>query len=390
MRGSVRKPRSAGGTWSYRLDLGFAPDGRRQQKQVAGFPTRKAAQAALNEALAGYQHGAYVPPSKQTVAEFAEVWLDAIKLEIAETAWVNYRTIMRTYVVPRLGQVRLADLTPPRLQSLYTELLASGRRDGSPLSARTVLQVHKTFHRALADAVRWRLLPHNPADGARGPRYAGKEMTAWSTEDCRWFLEATSGDRMAALWLVALNTGMRRGELAGLRWQDIDFDGSALAVTQQRTTADYRVVVSEPKARSRRVINLDASVLNALRAHRRHQREERLAAGPGWEDSGYVFVDEIGRPYHPGRLLHMLHQACQSVGVPPIRLHDLRHTMATVALRAGIHPKVVQERLGHSSIALTLDTYSHVTPTLQRAAAETLGELLSGERSSTSAHPEHR
>ncbi len=226
---------------------------------------------------------------------------------------------MRAYVIPRLGRVRLADLTPPRLQSLYTELLASGRRDGSALSARTVLQVHKTFHRALADAVRWRLLPHNPADGARGPRFAAKEMQAWSTEDCRWFLEATSGDRLAPLWLLALNTGMRRGELAGLRWQDIDFDGAALTVTQQRTTADYRVVVSEPKARSRRVITLDATVLNALRAHRRHQREERLAAGPAWEDSGYVFVDEIGRPYHPDRLLRMLRDACQSAGVPPIR-----------------------------------------------------------------------
>ena len=164
----MRKPRTSGGTWSYRLDLGFAPDGRRQQKQVAGFPTRKAAQAALNEALAGYQHGAYVPPSKQTVAEFAEVWLDAIKLEIAETAWVNYRTVMRAYVVPRLGRVRLADLTPPRLQSLYTELLASGRRDGSALSARTVLQVHKTLpsrprrRRALAAA------PTQP--GRRRPR----------------------------------------------------------------------------------------------------------------------------------------------------------------------------------------------------------------------------
>jgi integrase len=142
-------------------------------------------------------------------------------------------------------------------------------------------------------------------------------------------------------------------------------------------------VVSEPKARSRRVITLDASVRNALRAHRRHQREERLAAGPGWEDSGYAFVDEVGRPYHPDRMLRMFRDACQLAGVPPIRLHDyadLRHTMATVALRAGIHPTAVQERLGRSSIALTLDTYSHVTPTLQCAAAEALGELLSGER----------
>jgi integrase len=171
---------------------------------------------------------------------------------------------------------------------------------------------------------------------------------------------------------------MRRGELAGLRWQDVDLDAGTLAVTQQRTTADYRVVVAEPKARSRRVITLDASVIDALRAHRRRQLEERLAARPAWADTEYVIVDEVGRPYHPQRLRLLFERACREAEVPPIRLHDLRHTMATTALRAGIHPKVVQERLGHSSIALTLDTYSHVTPTLQRAAAETLGELFSG------------
>jgi integrase len=139
------------------------------------------------------------------------------------------------------------------------------------------------------------------------------------------------------------------------------------------------VVVAEPKARSRRLITLDGSVVEALRAHRRRQLEERLAVGPAWDDSGYVFVDEIGRPYHPARLRVMFERACRVAGVPQIRLHDLRHTMATTALRAGIHPKVVQERLGHSSIALTLDTYSHVSPTLQRAAAEKLGELFAGE-----------
>jgi integrase len=201
-------------------------------------------------------------------------------------------------------------------------------------------------------------------------------MRAWSASEARAFLTGMADDRLAALWVVALNSGMRRGELAGLRWVDVDLDGGTIAVTQQRTTAHYKVVVAEPKARSRRVIPVDAAVVESLRAHRRRQLEERLLAGPAWTDSRYVFVDELGVPYHPGRLSELFGRSCRAVGVPPIRLHDLRHTMATAALQAGIHPKVVQERLGHSSIAITLDSYSHVAPTLQREAADKLGQLF--------------
>ena len=374
----MRKPRSPGGTWSYRLDIGIGADGRRVQKQVSGFPTRRAAQAALNEALTEHQHGAYVAPSRQTLRDFIETWLEAVKPELAASGWANYRSLMQAYVLPRLGAVRLVDLTPQRIQAAYADLLARGKRDGSPLSPRSVSAVHRTLHRALHDAVRWRQLSSNPADAVRAPRFEVKEMTTWTVEECRQFLHHTRDDRLSALWVLALNTGMRRGELAGLRWHDVDLPVHTLAVTQQRAVADHRVVIAEPKARSRRVITLDASVCDALTAHRRRQLEERLAAGPGWVDSGYVFVDEIGQPYHPQRLRIMLERASRDAGVPPIRLHDLRHTMATTALRAGIHPKVVQERLGHSSVALTLDTYSHVTPTLQQAAADALGELLSG------------
>ena len=372
VRGALRKPRTAGGTWSYRIDLDVGPDGRRRQKQRGGFRTKREAQTALNEALGELQRGEFVSPSKQTVTDFIETWVTAVKGELADSAWANYDAVMRTYVMPRIGAVRLADLTPQRVQALYVELLEGGKKDGSPLSARSVLQVHRTLHRALGDAVRWRLLTRNPAHGVRPPRAEQKEMTAWSPEDARAFLVATASDRLAALWVVALNSGMRRGELAGLRWADVDLDDRAIAVRQQRTTAHYRVVVAEPKARSRRVIPVDAAVVEALRAHRRRQLEERLFAGPGWFDSGYVFVDEIGQPYHPERLRVLFERACRAVGVPVIRFHDLRHTMATAALQAGIHPKVVQERLGHSSIAITLDTYSHVAPTLQREAADKL------------------
>jgi integrase len=376
VRGALRKPRSAGGGWSYRIDLGVGPDGRRRQRQQGGFRTKREAQAALNDALAELQRGEFVSPSKQTFADFTEAWLAAVRGELAESAWANYGALMRTYVLPRVGAVRLVDLTPQRVQALYVELLERGKKDGSPLSARSVLQVHRTLHRALGDAVRWRLLARNPAHGIRPPRTEKKEMTAWSATDARAFLAGTASDRLAALWVVALNSGMRRGELAGLRWADVDLDGATIAVTQQRTTAHYKVVVGEPKARSRRVIPVDAAVVDGLRAHRRRQLEERLLVGPAWMDSGYVFVDELGVPYHPERLRVLFERSCRAVGVPPIRLHDLRHTMATAALQAGIHPKVVQERLGHSSIAITLDTYSHVAPTLQREAADKLGQLF--------------
>jgi len=279
-------------------------------------------------------------------------------------------------VLPRVGAARLVDLTPQRVQALYVELLERGKKDGSPLSARSVLQVHRTLHRALGDAVRWRLLARNPAHDVRLPRAEKKEMTAWVAEDARAFLAGTADDRLAALWMVALHSGMRRGELAGLRWADVDLDAGTIAVTQQRTTAHYKVVVAEPKARSRRVIPVDATVVEAIRSHRRRQLEERLLAGAAWADSGYVLVDELGVPYHPERLGVLFERSCRTVGVPPIRLHDLRHTMATAALQAGIHPKVVQERLGHSSIAVTLDTYSHVAPTLQREAADKIGRLF--------------
>jgi integrase len=211
----------------------------------------------------------------------------------------------------------------------------------------------------------------------KGPRVERRELRVWDAAEARRFLEFVRDDRLFALWLVALNTGMRRGELAGLRWSAVNLEEGTVAVVQQRTTANYVVVEAEPKAHSRRVIPVDAPVVAALRAHHRGQLEERLAAGPAWADTEYIFVREDGRPYHPDRFRIMLEKLTRAAGLPPIRLHDLRHTMATVALEAAIHPKIIQERLGHASISMTLDTYSHVMPGLQREASERLSAMLS-------------
>lgn len=376
MKGSVRKPRTAGGTWSYRIDAGLDDRGRRRQREVGGFRTKKEAQAALNDALAETQRGTYVAPSRTTVGDFLDEWHEGAKTELALTAWTNYGQIIRRNIRPYLGSKRLTDLTPLDVKRWHGKLLEGGRRDGGPLSVASVKLAHRILHRALADAVRWNLISTNPASGVRVPKGARKEMTVWTAEEAVGFLDAVAEDRLAALWTLALHTGLRRGELAGLRWVDVDLDAGALTVAQQRTTANHAVVVTTPKAKSQRQLLLAPATVAALKVHLRHQRQERLALGPAWTDSGYVFVDEAGIEYHPHRFTKMFEDAVKRVGVPKIRLHDTRHTMATLALEAGVHPKVVQEQLGHSAIAVTLDTYSHVPQAVRRDSADKIAGLF--------------
>jgi integrase len=376
MRGSVRKPRTEGGTWSYRLDLGFDDVGKRRQREVGGFRTKKEAQAALNDAMAGLQRGTYVAPTRTTLREFLATWHEGTKTEVALTAWVNYGQAVRRYVNPYLGSKRLGELTPLDIKKWHGELLRSGRQDGEPLSVNSVKLAHRVLHRAMADAVRWNLIVVNPLSAVRVPKGPSKELKVWTADDARRFLDALADDRLVALWSLALHTGMRRGELAGLRWTDVDLDGSTLTVAQQRTSANYEEVIAAPKAKSHRQLILAPVTVAVLRSHLRRQREERIRLGPAWTDSGYLFVDKAGVPYHPQRFTKLFADAVAATGVPKIRLHDTRHTMATLALEAGVHPKVVQEQLGHSAIAVTLDTYSQVPQAVKRDSADKIAGLF--------------
>lgn len=376
MKGSVRKPRTDGGTWSYRLDLGLDDRGRRRQQEVGGFRTKKDAQAALNEALADRQRGTYSPPSKTTVREFLDEWHDGARTELALTAWTNYGQIIRRNINPYLGSKRLTDLSPIDVKRWHGTLLESGKRDGGGLSVASVKLAHRILRRALADAVRWNLIVTNPAAATRVPKGEPKELTVWSADDARRFLDALADDRLIGLWTLALHTGLRRGELAGLRWSDVDLDAGTLTVAQQRTTANHQVVITTPKAKSQRQLLLAPATVAALRSHLNRQRQERLALGPDWTDSGYVFVDEAGVEYHPHRFTKMFEDAVKKTGAPKIRLHDTRHTMASLALEAGVHPKVVQEQLGHSAIAVTLDTYSHVPQAVRRDSTDKIAGLF--------------
>ena len=301
----------------------------------------------------------------------------------------SYTSMLTHHVVANLGKVKLANLKPHQISGLYAGLMENGSRRGKTpkgLSAKTVNYVHRIFKHAMSDAVRWGLLAKNPVELVDPPRARHTEMKAWNPEEARTFVDTVADDRLSALWVLLISTGLRRGEALGLKWADIDFDRCTVAVRRTHSTVGYEVISEEPKtAKSRRVVSIDRTTLEALRVHRKEQVGERLLVGPAWEEHDSVFTTPVGSRLHPDDVSKVFNKLITNLDVPRIRLHDLRHTMATIALAAGVHPKVVSERFGHATVSMTLDIYSHVIQGMQAEAAEMIGDLLfSGGRATTS------
>jgi integrase len=363
-----------GKRYAVRLDLGRGPDGKRVFKYHSGYATKRAAQQARTELLGALDRASYVPPDKTTVADYLRgQWLPVVQTRLRPGTWVEYRRKAETHLIPAIGQVPLQQLTTAMLNALYKQLLAGGT------GTRTVQYVHATIRKALNDAVRWGLLVRNPAHYAAVPRPRRAEMRTWTADQLRWFLADVRGDRLYAAWRLAALTGMRRGEVLGLRWADLDLDAGWLSVRKTLVVVDNHPQVSEPKtARGRRRVALDPDTIAALRGHHAAQAAERLAAGPAWAHTDLVFSRHDGAPLHPEYVRRQFDRLLRRHELPRIRLHDLRHTHATLALQTGVHPKVVSERLGHATVAMTLDVYSHVIPALQQDAAATLADLVTG------------
>lgn len=379
MKGTVWQ---RGRTWTYAFSTG--PRDKRKQHTKGGYRTKGLAQKALNNALAEYQRGELVEPSKLTVERYLiDEWLPVASAQLKASTIGGYRHIIDKRLVPHLGDVRLSELTAGQIGRLHQDLRAAG------LSERTILHTHRMLSKALEDAARRRLIARNVARDVDAPRPRRTEMRVWTADEVQAFLRATEDDRLGPCWVLALSTGMRRGELLGLRWADVDLDAGQLAVRRSRVAVGYDVVEGEPKSGRARTIALDDGTVAVLRRHRRRQLEERMAWGEAWEDSGAVFTREDGTPLHPQTLAWHYERAVRDLDAavkvadpkasfPVIRFHDLRHTHATLALQAGVHPKVVQERLGHSSISITLDLYSHVVPGMQEDAAAKVGAMIFG------------
>ena len=320
--------------WAFSIDIG-AVGGTRQRVNRSGFETKREALAKMSEVQSAVQRDEFVTPSQLTVGEYLKDWLENRRSQLKPSTWRSYASNVRTHVVPAIGECRLQQLSPLDLDRFYRRLEREGnKRSGGALSPRTVRYIHTIIRRALKDALRKNLVTRNAADGASPPssrqtRLNTDKMRTWTAVQTRSFLKATSRDRLSALWVVAFTTGMRRGELAALKWTDLDLDSRTLSVRRNRVVVDGEAHEASPKSgRGRRVALADQTV-QSLRRWRKSQAAEQLKWGAAWQGDGHVFSRDDGAPLHPDSLTTAFKRAVKASGLPAIRLHDARHTAAS-------------------------------------------------------------
>lgn len=348
----------------------YYPDprtGKRRQRWHSA-PKKRDAEEWLAEQLRAETP---IAPTKLTVEEFLDQWLEARRPQIRPTTWGGYRTAKR-HLVTAFGPKPLAALMPLDLQRLYTRMLAQD------YSTRTVRYVHTTIHTALKDAVAWDYLTRNIADRVKPPKLVQKERQPLMSGDMPCFIEQIQGDERPALWWLLILTGFRRGEALGLRWQDIHWQNARAVIRQTWIKGPDGPMWSTPKtARSRRSVALPPRVVEELEAHHARQNDVRRRAGDLWQDYDLVFCKEDGTPLYPDFPTKHLKILLKNAGLSEdTTLHDLRHTAATLMFEGNTHPKVVSEQLGHSSVSITLDLYSHMIPGLKDAGARTAQDVV--------------
>jgi len=351
----------------------LTPQGTRRRVDVYGR-TRGEAHEKLTALVRKTHQGVPGSEDSRTVGAWLWHWHEHIASpRLRPTTIQSYESNLRVHLVPGLGRYRLDRLTPAQVRSFLDGKIKGG------LSTRTVQYLHAILRAALAQAMRDELITRNVAALVTAPRVSRDEIEPFTPEQARTLLAACQSDRLGALYTVALACGLRRGEALALSWDDIDLEAGTLHVRRTVSRIKGEFVWGEPKSkRSRRSIPLPGVCVDALRAHRVRQSAERLAVGPAWQDSGLVFTTAVGTPFEGSSLLRAFHALLESAGLPKRRLHDLRHTCATLLLVQGVPARVVMETLGHSQIALTLNTYSHVLPVMQRDAADLMDAALRG------------
>lgn len=372
MRGHITK--RGKDSYSIKISLGKdAATGKYKAQWVSVKGTKKEAEKRLSEMLNQLDNGTFMKPGKTTLVEYLERWLtDYAKPNLSPRGFERYAGIIRQHLISELGSITLTQLKPEHLQQHYTAMLNNG------LSAGTVRYHHAVLHVALQTAVKWGLVSRNVADAVDPPRIHRNEMQTWSEDEVSRFLEASKKSPYHELFFTALFTGMRRSELLGLAWQNVDFIFSQIYVNRSlHHLKDGSYVFTEPKsAKSRRTIALSPSAILLLHGYKEKQKLERAMLGIPLKDSDLVFSTVEGKSLRPNTITRAFEVLAAHCGLPVIRLHDARHTHASLMLKQGVHPKIVQERLGHSSIQMTLDTYSHVAPGLQEAAAAGFDKMV--------------
>jgi integrase len=433
VKGSVYQ---RGKSWTYRF-LGPERDsatGKYPTISMGGFPTKKEAWKACRDAMREAEHGRVVRPSTRTVGQFLAEWFAAVEASLEATTWQNWKDYANAYIVPRIGAEKLQRLDEPQLLKLYATLIAEGRvkRDRNSemftywsarvangenptplnvseacgttihaartavrryksgivpkelprgLAPKTVRNVHAMLHRALVDAVAWKYIAYNPASNIKPPRRSRNRREVWNSDQIQTFLTSAQRDRFAALFLLELTTGIRRGQICGLKWSAVDLDVGEVTVHDNRVVVGGR---ARDKAGGKthnadKTISIDRTTLAVLRRWRDRQNVEREFLGADYHPGDYVFTFEDGRPPHPDTIRQRFDRLAAAAGLSRITFHDLRHSYATGALKAGVCPKVVSERIGHANVGFFLKTYAHVLKNDDRDAAEQAASFLIGD-----------
>jgi len=380
-RGSVQ---ARGNSVRVRINLGRDPiTGKRKQKSISARtdgPPRRSQAGALRipdalerertKALHELDVGILADPGSQTFAELARSYLANARTRTRPHTVQRYEQLLRLHVLPRIGHIRLTKLRPAHIQTALDAMPEGGA------APRTVVHAYRVTNAVLRYALRLQIIGTNPAAGASPPRPDRPALTIPDPETVARILRAAEGTALHVPLVLAAATGMRRGEVLGLTWSAVDLEGGLARVVQSAQLVNGAVEFAEPKTpRSRRSVALPPLAVEALRRHRREQAERRLVAGPAWRDLGLVFDRGDGAPMQPDTFSVSFARLAKRLGLP-VRLHDLRHAFATALLMAGVHPKVASEALGHSSVGFTLDVYSHVLPSMGRAAADAIQTAL--------------
>lgn len=371
MKGSYRK---RGDTWSYVVDLGPDPaTGKRRQKEKSGFRTKKEAQTAAAELIIQVENSDYKKPVKQSLEKYLCDWLESKRISIKKNTFANYKIHIEAHIITAIGKVELAKLSPAEIGNMYASLITE-----KGLSEGTVRDTHKVLTAALGQAVKWGMLIRNPAAVVDKPKATRKELSVWDAEQARLFLEVAQEDRTNMAFLLALSTGMRQGEILGLRWKDIDLKEGIIRVVQTLSHDGKELTPGAKTKSGNRTISIDMGLVKELLKQKSHVTADRLKSGGHYKDFDLVIPTSKGTPITPRNLSRSFYALLERSRVPKITFHDLRHTHATLLLTQGVHPKVVAERLGHADMRTTLEIYSHVLPHMQKEAADKVGKLLFG------------
>jgi len=350
----------------------IAQVGSGKNREYRSFDTQREANAWRHKRVEEIQQGLVFIGAKIQFSKFLDDWLVVVENSVRPNTYIQYSQIVHQHIVPVLGKILLKDLRPDHVQKLYTVKLKNG------ISARTTQLIHAVIHRALNHALKQGLVARNVSDAVTRPKVPRKEMKTLDDYQVRQLLQAAEETRMQTLFWIAVSTGLRKGEILGLKWSDLDWNNGRLQIQRQvQRIKGVGLVLCEPKSASgRRVIILGEKTLDRLRKHKEEQYRERNRAGDMWKENDLIFPSPNGTILDQSKVNKVYKKCLQKAGLPNLRFHDLRHSAATLMLQQGIHPKVVQERLGHSDISLTLNIYSHVLPSMQEEAAEKMDELF--------------